>query len=133
MSPFFAHSFLIKLWAWPSTDGGTILRDHATQKQLFFNFCRPSPPPPHVCVCVSARACVSVCVCVCGVVCLCVCVCVCVCERERERESVCVCVCVCVRNEPEVCTTLAYPHISAHPVLCQCYTLAHAHSHPQTI
>ena len=38
-------------------------------------------------------------------------VCVCVCE------GVCVCVCVCVhvlaQNELEMCTTLAYPHISS--------------------
>ena len=33
------------------------------------------------------------------------CVCVCVCMS--------VCVCVCGRNELEVCTTLAYPHISS--------------------
>ena len=36
--------------------------------------------------------------------CVCVCVCVCVCA--------CVHVCVRVRNELEVCTMLAYPHIS---------------------
>ena len=30
-----------------------------------------------------------------------------------ECVCVCVCVCVCGRNELEVCTTLAYPHISS--------------------
>ena len=39
---------------------------------------------------------------------------------------------VCVWNELEVCTMLAYQHISS-SVLCQCYTQAHAHTHPETI
>ena len=32
--------------------------------------------------------------------------------RERKCVCICVCLCVCGRNELEVCTTLAYPHIS---------------------
>ena len=57
-----------------------------------------------------------------------------VCGPQMVLECVCVCVCVCgcvgvcVRNEPEVCTTLAYPHISsfcARPVL---YPSTHMHA-----
>ena len=39
-----------------------------------------------------------------------------------SSDGMCVCVCVCGRNELEVCTTLAYPHIQAL-----------AYMHPQTI
>ena len=40
-----------------------------------------------------------------------------------------VCLCVCGWNELEVCTTLAYPHISSFHIM----PVLHAHSHPQTI
>ena len=33
-----------------------------------------------------------------------------------------VCLCVCGWNELEVCTTLAYIHVSVHSIPCQCYT-----------
>ena len=49
----------------------------------------------------------------------------------RMCERACVRACVCVRNELEICTTLAYQHISSFrsmPV-----PQAHAHTHPQTI
>ena len=70
------------------------------------------------------------CVCVFCVFCgVCVCVCVCVCERERERERVCVCV-----DGMNLKYALRWHiHISVHSVLCQRYTQAYAHTHPQTI
>ena len=52
---------------------------------------------------------------------------------SQSSNGMRMCVCVCGRNELEVCTMLAYPHISVHSGLCQCYTQAHAHTHPQTI
>ena len=66
-----------------------------------------------LCVCPTASLSHSLCSCLCFCLCLsfCVRVCVCVCM------SVCVCVCarvrVCGRNELEVCTMLAYPHIGS--------------------
>ena len=42
-------------------------------------------------------------------------------------ECVCVCMRACVRNELEVCTTLAYPHISSFR------TMPSTGTHPQTI
>ena len=41
---------------------------------------------------------------------------------QRECVCVCVCVCVCGRNELEVCTTLAYPHISSFCTMPVLYT-----------
>ena len=38
----------------------------------------------------------------------------------RSCMRACACVCVCGWNELEVCTTLAYIHVSVHSVLCQC-------------
>ena len=38
------------------------------------------------------------------------------------NENVCVCVCVCGWNELEVCTTLAYPHISSFRTMPVPYT-----------
>ena len=49
---------------------------------------------------------------------MCMCVCVCVC--------LCVCVCARGQNELEVCTTLAYPHISSFPTM-PVYNHAHIH------
>ena len=57
-------------------------------------------------------------------VCVCVCVCVYACVHAYVR--------VCGWNEPEVCSMLAYPHISSFHT-CQCCAQAHAHTHPQTI
>ena len=73
-----------------------------------------------VCVCVSVFVCVCVCVFVCVGVCACararvrVCVCVCACMHACVRAGVRACVraCVCERNELQVYTKLAYPHIS---------------------
>ena len=50
---------------------------------------------------------------------------------QMVRECVCVsvCACMCVR----ACMCVWHIQISAHSVLCQCYTQAHAHMHPQTI
>ena len=58
---------------------------------------------------------------------MCVCVCESERERERERESVCThaCMCVCGRNELEVCTTLAYPHISSFRTMPVLHTSTH--------
>ena len=59
--------------------------------------------------------------------CVCVCLCVCVCARARAFVCVCVCACACVcgRNELEVCTTLAYPHISSFRTMPVLYTSTH--------
>ena len=56
-----------------------------------------------------------------------VCVCVCVCEKERKRERERGCVCVCVQNELEICTILAYQHISSFHTMP--VPQAHAHIH----
>ena len=76
----------------------------------------------YVCVCLSLCACV--CVCVSLSLSLYVCVCVSV------YVYVCVCVRVHVRNKLEVCSTLAYPHISSFHAM-PVYT--HRHTHPQTV
>ena len=55
--------------------------------------------------------------------CVCVCVCVCACQ----------CVCVCVDGMNLKYALRWHIHISVHSVLCQCYTQALAHTHPQTI
>ena len=70
-----------------------------------------------VCVCVCVRACVLACVRACVRVCVCMCVSV----------SVCLCLCVCGRNELEVCTMLAYPHISSFRVM-PVYTHKHTNT-----
>ena len=54
--------------------------------------------------------------------------CVRVCVRACVR--VCVCECVCVWNELEVCTKLAYPHISSFRTTPVLYTSTHASSNP---
>jgi len=43
------------------------------------------------------------------------------------------CMCVCVDGMNWKCALRWHIHISVHSVLCQCYTQAHAHTHPQTI
>ena len=48
-------------------------------------------------------------------------------------ENVCACVCVCVDGMNLTYALHWLIHISVHSVLCQCYTQAHAHTHPQTI
>ena len=40
--------------------------------------------------------------------------------------------CVCGRNELEVCSTLAYPHISSFCAMPVLYTSTHTHTHPQS-
>ena len=64
-----------------------------------------------VCVSVSVSVSVSVCACVCA----------------------CVRVCMCVHGMNLKYTLRWHINISLHSVLCQCYTQAHAHTHPQTI
>ena len=44
-----------------------------------------------------------------------------------------VCVCVCVDGMNLKYAVRWHIHISVHSVLCQCYTQALAHTHPQTI
>ena len=90
-----------------------------------------------VCVCVFVVYVCGVCVCVCGV---CVCVClwcvvwafvVCVCVFVVCCVCVCVCgvcVCVCVRNELEICTTLAFQHISSFRTMSALYTSTRTHA-----
>ena len=56
-------------------------------------------------------------------------VCVCVCGRYM---CVCVCACVCGRNELEVCTMLAYLHISSFCTMLVLYT-GHACTHLQIL
>ena len=71
---------------------------------------------------------VQVCVCVCVCVCLCVCACVLVCVCMRACAFACMCVCVCRWHGLEVCTTLAYPHISS-CLTMPVYTHKHTHTH----
>ena len=101
--------------------------------------------------------CVCVCVCVCTCACVSVCVCVCVCMHvcvwggggeggvgsvlllgmvqspamstfspvgSRSSDGVC----VCGWNELEVCTTMAYPHISSLCTMPVLYTSTHTHA-----
>ena len=53
-----------------------------------------------------------------------------VCGLQMVWECVCDSVCVCGRNELNVYTTLAYPHISS---FCAIHKHTHTHMHPQTI
>ena len=62
-------------------------------------------------------------VCVCVRLCVCVCVWLCVYECE----------CVCVYGMNLKYALRWHIHISVHSMLCQCYTQAHTHTHPQTI
>ena len=48
----------------------------------------------------------------------------------RACVRACVCVCVCGRNEPEVCTMLAYPHMSSFHVMP---VLTHKHTHTRIL